>query len=64
MTTAMIRKKYITPEVEVFDVELENMVATSPPDLGVGDGDITEECSNKRQPVSSPWDSSNWSTKE
>lgn len=62
MTTAMIRKKYITPEVEVFDFELENMVATS--DLGFGEGNITEECSNKRQPVSSPWDSSNWSTKE
>lgn len=61
MTTAMIRKKYITPEVEVFDVELENMVANS---LSLGEGDITEECSNKRQPVSSPWDSSNWSTKE
>lgn len=64
MTTAMIRKKYITPEVEVFDVELENMVATSP-GLGFGEGNLEgEECSNKRQPVSSPWDSSNWSTKE
>ncbi len=61
MTTAMIRKKYITPEVEVFDVELENMVAAS---LSLGEGDIDEECSNKRQPVSSPWDSSNWSTNE
>lgn len=63
MTTAMIRKKYITPEVEVFDVELENMVATSP-DVGLGEGDIETEWTNKRQPASSPWDSSNWSTKE
>lgn len=62
MTTAMIRKKYITPEVEVFDVELENMVAAS---LSIGEGDIDEELSNKRKPVNnSPWDSSNWSTNE
>ena len=59
MTTAMIRKKYITPEVEVFDVELENMVATSP-DLGVSDKDLDgEECSNKRQPEA-PWNKSPW----
>lgn len=63
MTTAMIRKKYITPEVEVFDVELENMVATSPlkPGLGVeGDENYEdEECSNKRQPEA-PWGKSPW----
>lgn len=58
MTTAMIRKKYITPEVEVFDVELENMVATS--DLGVKNEDYDgEECSNKRQPEA-PWNKSPW----
>lgn len=58
MTTAMIRKKYITPEVEVFDVELENMVAMSP-DVGMGEGNIEEECSNKRQPEA-PWNKSPW----
>ena len=36
MTTAMIRKKYITPEVEVFDFEIESMILS--PSLGLGGG--------------------------
>ena len=61
----MSKKYYSAPKVELFDVEAEHMIATSPGfDFGrdeVGEGDIL---TNKRQPASSPWDSSNWSTKE
>ena len=65
----MIRKEYIAPVLEVFDVEAENMIATSPnvefkPDENYGDGENEVEWTNKRMPVSSPWNSSNWSTKE
>ena len=68
----MSKKYYSAPTVELFDVEAEHMIATSP-SIGVGgtgggdDTEIDDEndiLSNKRQPASSPWDSSNWSTKE
>ena len=59
----MVRKKYVTPAAEIFDFEIESVMLT--PSLGVGPGDYEEEeYSNKRKPASSPWDSSNWSTKE
>lgn len=64
MITTMIRKEYIVPAVEIFDVEVESMLATSPP-IGFNPGEDNDtEWTNKRQPASSPWDSSNWSTKE
>ena len=59
----MSKKYYSAPKVELFDVEAEHMIATS---FGFGDGEVGEGdiLTNKRQPASSPWDSSNWSTKE
>jgi hypothetical protein len=60
----MIRKEYIAPAVEVYEVEAEHMIATSPEVDYRPDEDIETEWTNKRQPASSPWDSSNWSTKE
>lgn len=64
MITTMIRNEYIAPAVEVFEVEADQMIATSPW-VGFEPGkDIETEWTNKRQPASSPWDSSNWSTKE
>ena len=61
----MSKKYYSAPTVELFDVEAEHMIATSP-GFGVGGGEVGEGdiLTNKRQPASSPWDSSNWSTKE
>ena len=62
----MSKKYYSAPTVELFDVEAEHMIATSP-GFGNGDGVIENPddiLTNKRQPASSPWDSSNWSTKE
>ena len=64
MITTMIRKEYIVPAVEIFDVEVESMLATSPP-IGFNPGEDNDtEWTNQRQPASSPWDYSNWSTKE
>lgn len=61
-----MKKEYIAPAIELFDMEAESMIATSP---GVG-GDLSGngdydggEWTNKRQP-SSPWNSSNWGTEE
>ena len=62
----MSKKYYNAPTVELFDVEAEHMIATSP-SADVGSGEIVNPddiLTNKRQPASSPWDSSNWSTKE
>ena len=63
----MSKKYYSAPAVEIFDVEAEHMIATSPPSIGGSDGVIDNPddiLTNKRQPASSPWDSSNWSTKD
>ena len=62
----MSKKYYIAPTIEIFDVEAELMIATSPSaDVGSGEIENPEDIlTNKRQPASSPWDSSNWSTKE
>ncbi len=65
MITTMIRKEYTVPAVEIFDVEVESMLAASPP-IGFNPGEDNDtEWTNKRKPVNnSPWDSSNWSTNE
>ena len=62
----MSKKYYSAPAVEIFDVEAEHMIATSPPSIGSSGGNVDggDVLTNKRQPASSPWDSSNWSTKE
>ena len=65
-----MKKIYVTPTLEVFEyIPEEQLLSVSEFGATVGGG--TEETlgggdgwTNKRQPVSSPWDSSNWSTKE
>ena len=62
----MSKKYYSAPTIEIFDVEAEHMIATSPPGIGVGGtggGDDTiiddenDILSNKRQPWgTSPWE--------
>lgn len=60
MTMVMMKKEYITPTIEIFEFDTKESLLINASD-GEHDG---EELTNKRQPVSSPWDSSNWSTKE
>lgn len=56
----MTKKEYIAPAFMVFEIQAENTLAVS-----LNDEEYEgPELSNKREPVSSPWDSSNWSTKE
>lgn len=64
MITTMIGNEYIAPAVEVFEVEAEQMIATSPwvgfepeDDYGKNDGEV--EWTNKRQP-NTPWGKSPW----
>ena len=64
----IMKKTYGRPEIEIFEVEAEGTILQVS-SLGMGGDDNRtdggfEELSNKRQPASSPWDSSNWSTKE
>ena len=60
-----MKKTYVRPEIEIFEVEAEGTILqVSSFGMGGSTGDGFEELSNKRQPASSPWDSSNWSTKE
>ena len=57
----MSKKYYSAPAVEIFDVEAEHMIATSPPGIGGSDGVIDNPddiLTNKRQPSSSPWSNS------
>lgn len=63
MTTTMT-KKYVTPAVEVFEFDAQESLLLGASDSIYGDGEGEGELTNKRQPTSSPWDSSNWSTKE
>ena len=56
----MTKKEYVTPAVEVFEFDAQESLLLDVSDSTYGDGELT----NKRQPTSSPWDSSNWSTKE
>ncbi len=60
MTTTMTKKEYVTPAVEVFEFDAQESLLLDVSDSTYGEGELT----NKRQPTSSPWDSSNWSTKE
>lgn len=64
-----MKKKYVNPTLEVFDYIPEGQIL-SPSEFsggfgtGTGTVDGNDGMTNKRQPASSPWDSSNWSTKE
>ena len=59
MITTMIRKEYIVPAVEIFDVEVECMLTTSPP-IGFNPGENNDtEWTNKREPEA-PWGKSPW----
>lgn len=63
------RKKYILPTVELFYMETEHLAVFS--QIGSGEGEVGDDdgdgyvdaMSNKRRP-SSPWNSSNWNSKE
>ena len=63
----MMKKVYIIPAIEIFEMEAEKVVALSK--IETGDGEIEDEdgdgfvdaMSNKRRP-NSPWNSSNWSS--
>ena len=62
-----MKKKYVNPTLEVFDYIPEGQILSqSEFSGGFGNGTVdgSEGMTNKRQPASSPWDSSNWSTKE
>ena len=56
----MTKKEYVTPAVEVFEFDAQESLLLDVSDSTYDKGELT----NKRQPTSSPWDSSNWSTKE
>ena len=63
----MMKKVYIIPAIEIFEMEAEKVVALSKIETGedeIGDGDddgFVDAMSNKRRP-NSPWNSSNWSS--
>ena len=69
----MMKKVYIIPAIEIFEMEAEKVVALSKIETGDGeieegqvwedgDGDgFVDAMSNKRRP-NSPWNSSNWSS--
>ena len=63
----MMKKEYIIPTIEIFEMETEHVAALSNVGTGegeVGDGDddgYVDAMSNKRRP-NSPWNSSNWSS--
>lgn len=63
----MMKKVYIIPAIEIFEMETEKVVALSKIETGEGeiedgDGDgFVDAMSNKRRP-NSPWNSSNWSS--
>ena len=59
----MRKKYYITPAIELIDIETEYIIATSPGVGGSNNGEIEDEddiLSNKRQPVNTSWGSQNW----
>lgn len=64
MTTTMTKKEYVTPAVEVFEFDAQESLLLDVSDSTYGKDEGEVELTNKRQPTSSPWDSSNWSTKE
>ena len=59
-----MKKIYVTPTLEVFEYIPEGQLLSASEWSGkFDDEEIEGGWTNKRQP-SSPWDSSNWSTKE
>ncbi len=68
-----MKKKYIHPSIEIFEMETEKVVALSKVETGdgeVGDGDddgYVDAMSNKRRqgsPWSSSWDTPAWGTEK
>ena len=63
-----MKKEYIVPTFEIFELCPENMIANSFDQGGDGEefnpdeGDI--ELSNKRQPIGGTWNSDNWNQVE
>lgn len=63
----MEKKVYIAPAIELFEIESEGCLLTSP-GVGTGSGEIGDSdgdgfvdvLSNKRQPNNTPWSSSPW----
>lgn len=63
----MEKKVYIAPAIELFAIESEGCLLTSPgvgtgrSTIGDGDNDgFVDAMSNKRQPNNTPWSSSPW----
>lgn len=55
-----MKKIYVTPTLEVFEYTPEGQLLTSSnPEIGFGDGEIEDGWTNKRQPEA-PWDKSPW----
>lgn len=54
-----MKKVYLTPTLEILEIEAEMMIATSP-GIGSGEGEETNPLTNKRQPASNSWNSQNW----
>lgn len=68
-----MKKKYILPSIEIFEMETEKVVAlskveTGDGDVGDDDGDgFVDAMSNKRRsgsPWSSSWDTPAWGTEK
>lgn len=63
----MMKKVYIIPAIEIFEMETEKVAALSKIETGkdeIGDSDddgFVDAMSNKRRP-NSLWNSSNWSS--
>lgn len=51
-----MKKPYITPQAEVFELRAESMLALS--NVQIGDGEVNESWSNKKN---GGWNSSDWS---
>ena len=45
----MKKKQYIAPSMEVVEIELSELLASSIPDIDIEDGEGTEILSNKRR---------------
>ena len=58
----MTKKQYIAPTINIIDMEVENIIAGS---IKIErNTTVTDEWSNKREPVSNSWGSQNWNAEE
>ena len=58
----MTKKQYIAPTINIIDMEVENIIASS---IKIDKKTtVDSEWSNKREPVSNSWGSQNWNAEE